>query len=139
MVIAVHIAGLIDRFPEQRIPQQVAVAVTVFGEFHRPVAAFAAVGDVFIQLFFIDKTKYRRIVAPGLPRRRYLRRNFEAVVIAFGSHLLVGAKAGKRLLGLPFFTVNSMAPSAVLCALSRVAPYSGTPLPLWSRLRSHQS
>jgi hypothetical protein len=23
--------------------------------------------------------------------------------------------------------------------LSRVAPYSGTPLPLWSRLRSHQS
>ncbi len=103
MVIAVHIAGLIDRFLEQRIPQQVAVTVAVFGEFHRPVAAFAAVGDVFIQLFFIDKTKYRRIVAPGLPRRRYLRRNFEAVVIAFGRHLFVGAKAGKCLLGLPFF------------------------------------
>ena len=99
VVVAVHIAGLIDRFLQQRIAEQIAAFIPVFSKFHRPVAAFAAVGDVFIQLIFIDKAEDRRVVAPRLPGGGHLCRDLQAVVIALRRHLLVGFQAGKR----PFF------------------------------------
>ena len=95
MVVAVHIAGLIDRFLQQRVTQQLTVVTAVFGKFHHPVAAFPTVSDVFIQLLFVDKTKDCRIVTPGFPGSSNLCWDLEAVILAFTGDVGVVFQSGK--------------------------------------------